>query len=404
MNILNRFLAITILAILAVTLASCGGGSSNGLGSGSVSGMASKGPFMADSTVTAYVLATDGSRNTATAAIPPINTGKLGAFAFDNLAGNVELEVYGFYLNENTGNTSTAPATLTSVVAVGGSANNFNINVFTDIEAGHIKALMAAGNTFADAKTVATTTVADLFNLSAEANLSELDLTDGSNEDNLILLRASAAIAKTPTILVDLQTAISADDTAAQAQEVANINANIASLDFAMIAQNIAALGSTTVTAAALTALNKAPTISEFPNLISTIEDATSGFLGGNLAVMDDSDSVDDITIIGSSTNPNLVDRVVITPFTSISAPAVNHTIEIILKENAHGNATIIITATDSDGLSNSAQFPLTISPVVDAVEAAAGTPTAVTLSENDPAGTVVVSAAAAKSYFINVD
>ncbi|MBE8190286.1 MAG: hypothetical protein HAW58_05435, partial [Candidatus Thioglobus sp.] len=40
----------------------------------------------------------------------------------------------------------------------------------------------------------------------------------------------------------------------------------------------------------------------------------------------------------------------------------------------------------------------------VDAVEAAAGTPTAVTLSENDPAGTVVVSAAAAKSYFINVD
>ncbi|MBE8190149.1 MAG: hypothetical protein HAW58_04710 [Candidatus Thioglobus sp.] len=283
----------------------------------------SKGPFVAGATVTAYVL-TNGIRNTATAATTAtttVTTGNLGAFEFANLdSGITELEITGNYLNENDNSTATV-GTLTSIININGDFSN-NINIFTDLEARRIKALMAANSMdFVAAKSAATAAVANLFNLSADdVNLSALDLTDGTNEDNLILLRASAAVANTPDILANLQTAAAdmqnnnLNENTAGAQALEDLNSEYGTLNFDQIAANITGLGtSTAIAATALAALNQAPTLTITTSTRRIDED--SGLIPIDIEFGNDgnppSTDENDITLLADSnfsvvsTNPN---------------------------------------------------------------------------------------------------
>ena len=218
-------------------------------------GLGQKGPFVSGSTVKAYKLDTNGSRVLSNSATTT-TTDNLGSFSFDSLSwsGPTEIEVSGHYFNEVNGSTS-ATATLTAVVKVAsGSQVSANVNVFTDLEAKRVKALMASdsGIDFDTAKSKAKSEIKELFGLSLPngVNLEDLDLTKGSGiaaADNAELLRVSAAIAKKPEILSKLENAVvdgnvTNDDNGSAA--LAELAQEANDLNLTQVAQNLeSALG-----------------------------------------------------------------------------------------------------------------------------------------------------------------
>ncbi|MBE8190428.1 MAG: hypothetical protein HAW58_06215 [Candidatus Thioglobus sp.] len=354
MNIFNRFFALTILAILTVTLASCGSSvSDSGGSSGSGGGFASKGPFVSGATVTAYVLATDGSRQSASPTATTNTTGNRGEFTFANLSGVNELVIFGKYLDENTGIESTRTAEITAVVDVRGAFSN-NINIATDIESRRTRAHMANGMHFTAAKELATAEVAPLFGFPADVDLGALNLVEIRGDDienpnrpyNLILLKASAIIAASPTILVDLRAgaANNAIDEAMSAKGLNALNAQIANLDTLKITTIVSTIiNSFTATATAgvtetasvtipkivaeLENANQAPVISAIADIGNVDEDA--GDLSGLFTVGDDSTPLSlttpartpyptGVTLEISSTNPKLIDTVTAAPHNAL--------------------------------------------------------------------------------------
>ncbi|MBE8190500.1 MAG: cadherin-like domain-containing protein, partial [Candidatus Thioglobus sp.] len=335
--------------------------------------MSSKGPFVAGSTVSAYVL-TNGIRGktletTAT-------TGILGVFEFANLliGSSTELEISGFYLNENTGNTSTSTATLTVIVDVASGTNSFNINIFTDLEARRIKALTRKSNNLVTSKNSATELIVTSFGLqNADRNidLSQLDVIYGITENDRILLRASAVIANNPSILIDLQTAASGTEdfanSIAGARGLASLNAGIEVLDLAKIAEILANLSGNSPSTD-LTDFNSAPIISPIsPRTVA--EDSNSQFpLIIPMNVVSDSA---DLSFSASSENPEIATvRVENSPGISNgseeSAVTSNAGLHISLKPNAHGSTTIFAAVTDNKNGLNVTQFVLTVTPVND--------------------------------------
>jgi hypothetical protein len=204
--------------VLAFMLFGCWGSSSGSTppsSSSGAGGVSSKGPFVLGSTVTAYKLNTDGSRSTTVASVSTKTTNNLGTYSLSSLSwsGATELEITGRYLNENDGSTNQT-ATLSAVVdIVDGEAISSNINVLTNLAAKRTLELMKSGSSLKAARSAAQETVVDLFNLNLAAGveLDDLDLTVGSGTNakaNADLLRISAALAATPSILTTLESAI----------------------------------------------------------------------------------------------------------------------------------------------------------------------------------------------------
>ncbi|MEN4053649.1 tandem-95 repeat protein [Sulfurimonas sp. NWX79] len=197
-------LSLTTAVVLGLT--ACGGGGGDGgsvTSTTSSSGSSSKGPFKEGSTVVAYKLNSDGTRDVNQTTL---TTDGKGTFSFSSLgwSGPTEFVIYGDYLNENTGTYMTLPqANGISAVAniTAGSSASVNINVLTNIAAKSIIAKMAAGADINTAKTEAETSVKELFNLNLDAGVSldDLDPTDASQntQANTQLLLVSSAILNT---------------------------------------------------------------------------------------------------------------------------------------------------------------------------------------------------------------
>ncbi|SMN00330.1 Cytochrome c551 peroxidase [uncultured Candidatus Thioglobus sp.] len=359
--------------IIALTLSACGGGGGGGSNpdnTSSGSGVGGKGPFVEGSSVRVFALNNNGTRNTTTT-ITTTTTGDRGAYTFNNIgfSGVSEVEIAGFYLDENTGITSLNPATLTAVVnIVANSAFSTNINVFTDIEAMRIKALMADGNSLADARTSATFIVAELFGLTTGVSLAELDLIDGSNNNNLTLLRASAAIAKSPAILTKLRTAAesttgSLTNSMTGSDALADLNTEITKLDFTSITETIVTVSDNPPTTDAFTILNIAPVLSTATLTVQTVDEDAAAF---QIALSASDVNNNALTFTAHSVNGNLATVTTTTNGTT-------GVLSITPQPNDNGTTTIIVNVTDSAGGVDSRQFVLNVQAVNDPVT---GSPT----------------------------
>ena len=243
----NIIVSLTV-AMLLVGCGGGGGGSSSG-GTTSTGGTGSKGPFKQGSTVIAYKLKSNGTRDTN---VTTTTIDNKGTFNFSAMpwSGPTEFVIYGDYLNESTGSYMTlAPNKGISAIAniTAGSSASVNINVLTNIAAKNIIAKMAAGTDINTAKSEAETSVKKLFNLDlgSGASLDDLDPTDASTNTkaNTQLLLISSAILNTKNpeqvmqALADDMSDGSVDDKATVALD--EVKRKIASVDLQQVAANM---------------------------------------------------------------------------------------------------------------------------------------------------------------------
>jgi len=251
----KSFFRVSVLSLataVVLGMTACGGGGGGGggaTGTTSSSGSSSKGPFKQGSTVVAYKLDSNGSRDIN---VTTTTTDNKGTFSFSSLpwSGPTEFVIYGDYLNENTGSYMTLPASkaisaVSNVIA--GSSASVNINVLTNIAAKSIIAKMAAGTDINTAKAEAETSVKELFNLDlgAGVSLDDLDPTDASTNTkaNTQLLLVSSAILNTTNpeqvmqTLADDMSDGSVDDTAVAALD--EVKTQAASVNLQQVAANM---------------------------------------------------------------------------------------------------------------------------------------------------------------------
>jgi len=150
---MKRIISILAIALAAFVLASCGGGGSGGggavaVGSNTVGGAATKGPFRAGSVVTAYKLNANGVRTATTAGTTVSDN--LGTYSIPSLSwgGLTEVEINGFYFDEVANAVSLSTATMSTIVnlpAIGGVVNSTtaNPNVASTVAAAVAKKTLA---------------------------------------------------------------------------------------------------------------------------------------------------------------------------------------------------------------------------------------------------------------------
>ncbi len=205
------FFILVVAVVTAFSGCSGGGGSSssNTNQSSNTTGYSQKGPFMNGSVVTLYQIH-NGERDS-DAKFVTHTTDDRGSFVLtSDWSGVAEIVVKGAYLDENTGYYVEGGELSAVVNMTQGSHRNFNVNIFTDLAAVRIKALLKEGKTFEEAQQSASTTVQKMFNLelSDGTNLTDLDMTHNdtkSSVDNAQLLKVSAALLSTqnPQALLD---------------------------------------------------------------------------------------------------------------------------------------------------------------------------------------------------------
>lgn len=388
-------LMLSFLTLIVLLFSGCGGGggSSSSTSTAGAGGAGAKGPFVLGSTVMAYQLENNGSR-TATD-VNTTTTDNLGHYSLSGItwSGATELEISGKYFNENNGTISTTPATLSAIVNVAsGQTINANINVLTDLAAQRTKALMLAGQALATAKAQAKSAVVQLFdiNLSAGANLEDLDLTKGSGTNvkaNADLLRISAAISAHPTVLSQLKEAIEDGNVtndangsvafATLAQAVNDVNLTQVSDN---LVQNLSITNppdaNDTDDNASFASNAHAPVIVP---IASQNKNEDDGAFDITLSATDgDGDSVTFINAVSSDTSKATV---------SLSGT----TLTITPQANANGNVVITVTASDGE-LIDTETFNLVLAPQNDA-PTMSSTISNITKDEDSPAFTVDLNA-----------
>jgi len=192
---------------MLLLLSACGSGGGGGggavIGSNSVAGAANKGPFQIGSAVTAYQLDASGVRVPGVAKTTTV-TDNLGTYTLPALSwsGLTEVEIIGFYLDENTGLVSAAQATMIAIVnlpAIGSVVNNttVNPNLATTVAASIARGLLPGVSAAAVLQT-ANDQAALALGLPAGVNLAALDVTKTADPvlgaANKQLLAVSAAM------------------------------------------------------------------------------------------------------------------------------------------------------------------------------------------------------------------
>jgi len=212
---MKRIISILAIALAAFVLASCGGGGGGGavaVGSNTVGGAAAKGPFQKGSTVTAFKLNADGTRiGTAATKASVKVTDNLGTYSIKGLSwsGLTEVEITGFYLDENTGAVSAKMATMSTIInlpVVGAVVSNTtaNPNVASTVAASVARKTLLSKPANVDAvlQSASLTTAAALGLPTKDAkgapiDLSKLDVTKtadprfGTASSQLLALSAS---------------------------------------------------------------------------------------------------------------------------------------------------------------------------------------------------------------------
>jgi hypothetical protein len=345
--------SLIIITTIIFTLTSCGGGGSSsdddivGLG-----GLAQKGPFVQGSTVNAYQLQ-NGIRNGGTATTTISNN--LGAYDFGTLAwsGATEVEIVGKYFNENTNTNTATVGTLTSIVNVAGKTN-FNVNVFTSLAAEKVKDLLASGKTITQAKSEAETAIKELFGLDSSVEIDKLDITKkGDNAAAAAeMLRVSAAIAASPTILISLADDIKDKSNVRGGDAFQNLETELTTVDnnFATITANIGSLTGNADDVPDTISTNTAPVITFSTNTITINEDSSA--ITRTLTATDAQN--DTITFSAQSSDATKAG-------VSVSGD------ELTITPVANANGTLTITIGASDGkFSTYSEFELDITAVND--------------------------------------
>jgi len=269
------YLLAAALAVLAlIGCGSGGGGTATVVGSNTVGGAASKGPFQTGSTVTAYKLNTNGTRS-ATTATGTVSD-NLGTYSLTGVswAGMTEVVITGKYLDENTGNVSTADATMSAIInlpTIGAAVNSTtaNPNIASTVAASVAKktlavtpatttaavdsALQSASQTTASALGLPTTDANG-----AAIDLSKLNVTStadtnlGAANKQLLAVSATYLDAVTngaSTSITTLVTSLATDVNAGQALGTDSSSTAIIKTSQATVITNAATISSNLTTA-----------------------------------------------------------------------------------------------------------------------------------------------------------
>jgi len=361
---------IYILSVLTIfILTGCDGDGFTSSNS-TAGGTSAKGPFVQGSSVIAYQLNDNGTRSATASGTSTIDN--IGTYSLNSISwsGATEIVVSGNYFNENDGSTNQT-AELSAIVNVGEGDNvATNINIFTNIAAVRIKKLMSQNVSIVEAKTSAQAMVVELFdlNLVDGATLESLDLTDGTGankEANAELLRISAAISATPTLLAALEEAVedgnvSSDEDGTTA--LINLGQAVNNVDMNVVAQNLETslnvidapdANDTNENTSYVSNANK-PVITTIP-IQNIAEDSTAFDL---TLVATDADVNSILTFTSATSND--------TSLLTVSLSGTSLT--ITPKANAHGSTTITVVVSDGT-YSDSETFSVVISPVNDVPE-----------------------------------
>jgi hypothetical protein len=200
-----------VLTLLPLGLLACGpagssaepsAGSAPVPGPVSLSGSAQKGPLIAGSTVVVATLDSDG--NPTGEAYRTETTDDLGRFSLElDHVGPVLVEVDGYAYNEATGQLGVAPTTLRAWAVLDGSATaSISVNALTHLSAPRVAALVASGETAADAIETAEDELVAALGIGGPgydpgAAGIELSLHQGSSAGADLLFALSTALAQT---------------------------------------------------------------------------------------------------------------------------------------------------------------------------------------------------------------
>ena len=187
--------SVFTLFLIMATLFSCTKsedekGPEEGVG---VNGTIEKGPFLTGSKVTLYVL--DQNLNQTGKNFKTETINDKGDFAFPKLeltSQYVELEISGYFFNEDTGKKSLSQINLNAITDLS-SEDKVNVNILTHLEFKRVKKLMKSGKSFASAKKEAEKELLKVFYITKEfKNPEKISLTDG--DDNATMLLAISSI------------------------------------------------------------------------------------------------------------------------------------------------------------------------------------------------------------------
>ncbi len=192
-------------------LVSCGGGGGGGggnsapivtSGSFSMSGQIQKGPLLLGSTV--WITELDANLNSTGKTYITQTKDDLGNFVVSQNVGStlVEILATGYYMDELTGNLSTAPITLKAVADLSVDTSP-TVNILTTIQNQRLKALLLQGKNYTQAYTqsqneVLTAFGVDSTKISALTTLFSMQI-NGSTDQDAVLLAASSILAKMST-------------------------------------------------------------------------------------------------------------------------------------------------------------------------------------------------------------
>jgi len=178
-------------SVLTVSSSSDGGQSETKITKSSITGISQKGPFVKGSRATLYEL--DDSFSQTGRQFFDIIADDLGTFEIKNVelvSPYALLEADGFYRNEVTGQTSTAPIKLYAIADIR-EKDNVNVNLLTHLEYYRVLNLVEGGKSVAEAKKQAQKEILAVFGISGEFENSEDMSIFGTTEGDAVLLAIS---------------------------------------------------------------------------------------------------------------------------------------------------------------------------------------------------------------------
>jgi len=203
------YLRLILVTFLLLSIHACGGGNSltttsttsttttttPPLSLPSLFGVAQKGSYLVDATLSFSRLSEDG-KMTSEQAETKIND-NFGSFAID-LAWNdwTKMTVTGLFFNEFTGKESQGVVSLDNITDIGASSGKININLFTHIVATRVQVLLDEGQSLVASKKQAIEELKAQLGLSS-VSIEKLDIGSDAEQDNAILLVFSAGFLST---------------------------------------------------------------------------------------------------------------------------------------------------------------------------------------------------------------
>lgn len=193
-TIWNTFIVLLTISLLWGCSKEEEKGGGTKLEKSNVNGSIEKGPFLTGSKVTLYELDENLEQTGKNFKTETIND--KGNFSFPKMSLSsqyVELEISGYFYNEIEGDKSDSQITLNAITDLS-SKEKVNVNILTHLEYKRVKALVAEGKSFSEAKKQAEKELLKVFYIAKEIESPEnISLTDG-NENAAVLLAISSIV------------------------------------------------------------------------------------------------------------------------------------------------------------------------------------------------------------------